>query len=50
MAYDAEHCRHCTDPDAPYHDDPQLAWNEAACAFYEHPENLAIKDDDEPQA
>jgi hypothetical protein len=34
-----EHCRHCADPDAARHQDPDAAKAEADCAFYEKPEN-----------
>jgi hypothetical protein len=37
-----EHCVHCPGPEDPQHDDPVFAAAEAACAFYEHPENLAV--------
>jgi predicted DNA binding CopG/RHH family protein len=37
-----EHCRHCPGPGDPRHADPAFAKAEADCAFYEHPENLAI--------
>jgi hypothetical protein len=37
-----EHCRHCPGPDDPRHADPAFLKAEADCAFYEHPENLAV--------
>jgi hypothetical protein len=36
-----DHCRHCPGPDDPRHDElAGSAADEAACAFYEKPENL----------